>query len=267
MSDCPQNLTVLHFWDEKTHKPWLEAFVHNVDPIRTKEFQFGELSKTLSNFIFQKNQRRDNNLFLILCLICLKRQQFYGGSHQKTLPILFFKKKKEQHKFFLKLCLSLKGPATIWEGAERAESFQNFLSIFLFNIYIYFHGCVQALRVGVTKIPSNFSFQKMSRKKKIILFSFLCTKGLRVVILSMGEGTKNFLCFFFSKISTRKKTIHFYFYVKRGRHHKFPRTFLFKIDQRGGRIYVKVLQGSDFVGGGGISQNPLQSFLFKSFYK
>jgi hypothetical protein len=56
--------------------------------------------------------------------------------------------------------------------------------------------------MGGTKIPSNFSFQKMSRKKNIILFSFLCTKGLRVVILSMGEGTKNFLHFFFSKIST-----------------------------------------------------------------
>ncbi len=81
-----------------------------------------------------------------------------------------------------------------------------------------------------TKIPSNFSFQKMSRKKKIILFSFLCTKDLRVVISSMGEGTKNFLHFFFSKISTSKKIIHFYFYVKVGWHHKFPRTFFFKID-------------------------------------
>ncbi len=87
--------------------------------------------------------------------------------------------------------------------------------------------------MGDTKIPSNFSFQKMSKKKKIILFSFLCTKGLRVVILSMGEGTKSFLHFFFSKISTRKTIIHFYFYVKEGGHHKFPQTFLFKIDSRG----------------------------------
>jgi len=53
---------------------------------------------------------------------------------QKSLSILFFRKKKEQHKFFLKLFLSLKGPTTIWEGAE---SFQNFLPIFLFKeIYI-----------------------------------------------------------------------------------------------------------------------------------
>jgi hypothetical protein len=84
----------------------------------------------------------------------------------------------------------------------------------------------------------------MSRKKKIILFSFLCTKGLRVVILSMGEGTKNFLHFFFSKISTEKKLSIFYFYVKGGRHHKFPWTFLFKIDYKVGGVgggYVKVL--------------------------
>jgi hypothetical protein len=31
---------------------------------------------------------------------------------------------------------------------------------------------------GGSKIPSHFSFQKVSRKKKIILFSYLCTKGL-----------------------------------------------------------------------------------------
>jgi len=37
------------------------------------------------------------------------------------------------------------------------------------------------------KVPSIFSFQKMSRKKNIILFSFLCTKGLRVLI-SLKEG-------------------------------------------------------------------------------
>jgi len=70
----------------------------------------------------------------------------------------------------------------------------------------------------------------MSRKKNIILFSFLCTKGLKVVISSMGEGTKNFLHFFFSKINTRKTSIHFYLYVKGGQHHKFPQTFIFKID-------------------------------------
>jgi hypothetical protein len=80
------------------------------------------------------------------------------------------------------------------------------------------------------KVPSNFSFQKMSRKKNIILFSFLCTKGLRVVISSMGKGTKNFLHFFFSKIITRKKIIHFDFYVKGDGTINFPRTFLFKID-------------------------------------
>ncbi len=48
---------------------------------------------------------------------------------------LFFQKKKEGHKFFLNLCLSLKGPATIWEGAE---SFQNFLSIFFSKKRFFF---------------------------------------------------------------------------------------------------------------------------------
>jgi hypothetical protein len=87
--------------------------------------------------------------------------------------------------------------------------------------------------VGGTKIPSHFSFQKMSRKKKIILFSYLCTKGLRVVISSMGEGTKNFLHFFFSKISTRKKIIHFYFYVKGNGTINFLELFFSKLIRGG----------------------------------
>jgi hypothetical protein len=32
------------------------------------------------------------------------------------------KKQKEQHKFFLKLCLSLKIPATIWEGVKASKT-------------------------------------------------------------------------------------------------------------------------------------------------
>ncbi len=67
--------------------------------------------------------------------------------------------------------------------------------------------------MGGTKIPSHLSFQKVSRKKKIILFSYLCTKGLRVVISSMGEGIKNFLHFFFSKISTRKKKLSVFIFM------------------------------------------------------
>jgi len=94
---------------------------------------------------------RANNLFRILCLIWLKGQQFYGGSHKNPFQFYFSKKKKkEQQKFFFKLCLSLKGHATIWEGAE---SFQNFLPTFLLKNYIsiiyfyyfiilFFHGFV-----------------------------------------------------------------------------------------------------------------------------
>jgi hypothetical protein len=55
--------------------------------------------------------------------------------------------------------------------------------------------------VGGTKIPSNFSFQKMSRKKNIIFFSFLCTKGFGVIISSMGESIKN------SSISSLQKLV------------------------------------------------------------
>jgi len=60
------------------------------------------------------------------------------------------------------------------------------------------------------------------------------------VISSMGNGTKNFLHFFFSKIITRKKIIHFDFYVKGGWHHKFPLNFSFQNWLEGGGIYVKV---------------------------
>jgi len=58
--------------------------------------------------------------------------------------------------------------------------------------------------VGGTKILWNSSFQKMGRKKRIILFSFLCTKGLRVVISSMGEGTTNSSISSFQKLVQEK---------------------------------------------------------------
>jgi hypothetical protein len=45
---------------------------------------------------------------------------------QKSLPILFFKKKKEQHKFFFKLCLSLKGQATLWTGLRASKTSSQF---------------------------------------------------------------------------------------------------------------------------------------------
>jgi hypothetical protein len=53
-----------------------------------------------------------------------------GRATKNPFQFYFSKEIKEQYIYFLKLCLSLTEPATIWEGFE---SFQNFLSIFLFK--------------------------------------------------------------------------------------------------------------------------------------
>jgi hypothetical protein len=59
-------------------------------------------------------------------------------------------------------------------------------------------------------------FSKNEQKEKYYLFFIFSTKRLRVVILSMGEGIKNFLHFFFSKISTRKNNYPFLFLCEGG---------------------------------------------------
>jgi hypothetical protein len=46
--------------------------------------------------------------------------------------------------------------------------------------------------VGGTKIPSKYSFQKMSRKKNIVLFSFLCPKGFKGCNFVYGGGHQKF---------------------------------------------------------------------------
>jgi hypothetical protein len=84
-------------------------------------------------FLHEKSFVQVETMFLILCLICLKGQHCYGGSHKNPFQF-YFSEKKRNNTIFLKLCLSLKGQATIWEGAE---SFQNFLSIFLFNFFFF----------------------------------------------------------------------------------------------------------------------------------
>jgi hypothetical protein len=86
--------------DEKTHKPWLEAFVHNVEQFGPKNFSLGSYPKLSPILFFKIIRGETTTFFLKLCLICLKGQQFYGGSHKNTFQYYFSKKKEEQHKVF-----------------------------------------------------------------------------------------------------------------------------------------------------------------------
>jgi hypothetical protein len=59
------------------------------------------------------------------------------------------------------------------------------------------------------KVPANFSFQKISRKKNIILFSFLCTKGFKGCNFLYGEGHQKFPPFLLLKNYYKKKNYPF----------------------------------------------------------
>jgi hypothetical protein len=69
-------------------------------------------------------------------------------------------------------------------------------------------GFVGAVRVGGHKNSFKLFFSKNEQKEKNYP---LCTKGLRVVILSMGEGTKTFLHSSFQKLVQEKNLSIFMF--------------------------------------------------------
>jgi hypothetical protein len=63
-------------------------------------------------------------------------------------------------------------------------------------------------------------------------------KGFKGCNFVYGGGPKKFLHFFFSKISTRKKVIHFNFYVKGDGSINFLEFFFSKLIRRGGGGYL-----------------------------
>jgi len=87
------------------------------------------------------------------------------GATKNPFQFYFSKKIKEGHKFFLKLCLSLKGPATIWEGAK---SFQNFLSIFFQKkrFFFFFSWFFLGFKGGGHQNSLKLFFSKNEQKEK-----------------------------------------------------------------------------------------------------
>ncbi len=125
-----------------------------------------------------------------------------------------------------------------------------------------FKGCSFVYGGGHQKFPPFLLFKNQYKKKNdpflflcvsIYLFTILLPFDTRESIQMKGKSWRTDCPLVLAACHKHVKG--------GGRHHKFLRTFLFKIDQRGRGVYVKVIYGSDFVGGGVGPKIPLQSFF------